>query len=89
MKKRASKDSKNNERANEDIKPTATPSTFVIGILTERQNNLPQHLDPPQPPIDDNGSVQGADSDTEIFVPDGGWGWFVVLASFFMNVIGG
>ena len=86
MKKRASKDNKNHERAKEDIKPTATPSTFVIGILTERQTNLPQHLDPP---IDDDGTIQGADSDTEIVAPDGGWGWFVVLASFLMNFIGG
>ena len=90
MAKKASNNSKSREKTSADIKPAATQSTSVIGIIKERQNNLPQDIVPANAPIDDDdGSVRGTDPETEIVVPDGGWGWFVVSASFVMHVIGG
>ena len=62
----------------QDIKPTSAPSTLVSGIVEERQTNLAQY-----------GSVQSVHSEKEIVTSDGGWGWFIVLASFLMQFIGG
>ena len=62
----------------QDINPTSAPSTLVSGIVAERQKNLAHY-----------GSVQSVYSEKEIVTSDGGWGWFIVLASFFMQFIGG
>ena len=70
----------------QDIKPTSSPSAFAPGIVAEKQNNLAQYLDSTVASSDENGSVQS--SETEFVAPDGGWGWFIVLASFLIHFIG-
>ena len=37
----------------------------------------------------EKGSISSANSEPEIIPPDGGWGWVIVLASFFIQLIGG
>ena len=37
---------------------------------------------------DEKGSVQTIESQSGIIAPDGGWGWVIVFASFFIQVIG-
>ena len=34
-------------------------------------------------------SMGSMHSEPEVIAPDGGWGWVIVLASFFMHLIGG
>ena len=51
--------------------------------------NLEKYLDSSIGSNDGNGSAQSEYSQTEIVAPDGGWGWVIVLASFFMQFMGG
>ena len=37
----------------------------------------------------EKGSVNSVKSETEVKAPDGGWGWVIVIASFFTQLIGG
>ena len=54
----------------------------------ERQNNLPHHLDSTTANSVEKQSVERRSSEQEIKAPDGGWGWVIVIASFFMHLIG-
>ena len=79
-----------NKYQNKEGRRTRKDQTYGSCVdAEEKQNTSGQNIDSIITSKYENGSLNNMYSEPEIKPPDGGWGWVIVLASFFMHLISG